>query len=486
MTSSDKIKLQSMFIALALTISSSLCAQSLDQAKEAAAKGDYVTALAGFKKLAEQGNTRAQMALGGMFAMGVGTPADSKLALRWFEKAAELGDRDAPTFLGVSYYFGEWLDKDDQQAAFWFAKGVKIGDPQAKLFLEMMPRSASNTTVEDARAAAPNDEYSMRDLGTLGGKTCHANALNEQGQVVGYSDTKDGNSLAFMTGPNGIGMTALATPESKRSYALGINASGQVVGHISLVDYSYRAFITGPHGRDARELGAGRGISNEIRHINNKGQVIFRAAQVNGDTHLFISDSRGNDMKKLPVAFTPNNLNDNSVVIGTVFVDQKTNPRFNAAVLNSSTMQIRILGSLLGNGTDGNFNGTSFAYGINASGQIVGKSSAPGEVEHAFITNADGKNMRDLGTLMKLGNSQANNINSSGQVVGWSATDNFEQHAFVTGANGNNMRDLNLLVKKPIGIVLEDAESINDRGQIIAKASNGFCFLLTPRLVAAR
>jgi probable HAF family extracellular repeat protein len=144
-------------------------------------------------------------------------------------------------------------------------------------------------------------------------------------------------------------------------------------------------------------------------------------------------------------------------------------------------MQIRILGSLLGNGTDGNFNGTSFAYGINASGQIVGKSSAKGEVDRAFITNADGKNMRDLGSLKHDGDSQANNINSRGQVVGWSVTDNFEQHAFVTGANGNNMRDLNLLVKKPIGIVFKDAESINDRGQIIAEASNSFCFLLTPR-----
>ena len=486
MTSSNHAKYLSALFALPILFSSSVYAQSLEQAKEAAAKGDHKTALTGFKKLAEQGNTRAQLALAGMYAMGIGTPADTKLALMWIQKAAELGDRDAPTFLGVSYYFGEWLDKDDQQAALWFAKGVKIGDPQARLFLDIMPRTASNTTVENMRTAAPDDEYSMRDLGTLGGKTCHASALNEQGQVVGYSDTKDGNSRAFMTGPNGIGMTALATPESKRSYALGINLSGQVVGHISLEDYSYRAFITGPHGREAREVGAGRGISNEIRRINNKGQVIFKAAQVNADDHLFISDSSANDLKKLPEAFTPNNLNDYGLVIGTVFVDQKTNPRFNAAVLNLNTMQIRILGSLLGNGTDGNFNGTSFAYGINASGQIVGKASAKGELDRAFITNAEGKNMRDLGSLKHDGNSQANSINSSGQVVGWSATENSEQHAFVTGADGNHMRDLNLLVKKPIGIVLEDAESINDKGQIIAKASNGFCFLLTPRPTAVR
>ncbi|MFZ6798950.1 hypothetical protein [Undibacterium sp. Di24W] len=486
MNSSDSIKFKSMFIALTLTFSSTLCAQSLEQAREAAAKGDHKSALASFKKLAEQGNTRAQLALGGMYAMGVGTPADTKLALTWFQKAAELGDRDAPTFLGVSYYLGEWLNKDDQQAALWFAKGVKIGDPQAKLFLDIMPRNASNTNFEDTRAAAPNDEYSMRDIGTLGGKTCHASAINEQGQVVGYADTKDGNSRAFMTGPNGIGITALATPESKSSYALGINAGGQVVGHVSLEDYSHRAFITAPLGRDAREVGAGRGISNEIRRINNKGQVILKADQLGGDTHLFIVDGSGNDMKKLPEAFKPSNFNDNGTIIGTVSVDQKSNPRFNAALLNLSTMQIRILGSLLGNGTDGNFNGTSFAYGINASGQIVGKSSAKGEVDRAFITNTDGKNMRDLGSLRRDGNSQANNINSSGQVVGWSATENFDLHAFVTGANGNNMRDLNSLVKKPIGIVLEDAESINDKGQIIAKASNGFCFLLTPRPTAVR
>ena len=58
MTTLYDIKLKSIFIALALTFSGSLCAQSLYQAKEAMAKGDYVTALAGFKKLAEQGNTK--------------------------------------------------------------------------------------------------------------------------------------------------------------------------------------------------------------------------------------------------------------------------------------------------------------------------------------------------------------------------------------------------------------------------------------------
>lgn len=66
MTSSNHAKYLSALFALPILFSSSVYAQSLEQAKEAAAKGDHKTALTGFKKLAEQGNTRAQLALAGM------------------------------------------------------------------------------------------------------------------------------------------------------------------------------------------------------------------------------------------------------------------------------------------------------------------------------------------------------------------------------------------------------------------------------------
>ena len=51
----------------------------------------------------------------------------------------------------------------------------------------------------------------MIDLGTLGGSDSAATGINDAGQVVGYSNTATGDYHAFITGPNGVGMTDLSS-----------------------------------------------------------------------------------------------------------------------------------------------------------------------------------------------------------------------------------------------------------------------------------
>jgi probable HAF family extracellular repeat protein len=53
----------------------------------------------------------------------------------------------------------------------------------------------------------------LTDLGTLGGNSAFAHGINDTGQVVGESklDSMGANRHAFITGPNGIGMTDLGT-----------------------------------------------------------------------------------------------------------------------------------------------------------------------------------------------------------------------------------------------------------------------------------
>jgi len=58
-------------------------------------RGDYVPALRLFRPLAEQGNARAQTALGVMFRKGEGVPKNPVRARMWFSLAAKRGDAGA-------------------------------------------------------------------------------------------------------------------------------------------------------------------------------------------------------------------------------------------------------------------------------------------------------------------------------------------------------------------------------------------------------
>jgi len=74
----------------------------------------------------------------------------------------------------------------------------------------------------------------MTDLGTLGGNDSVAVDVNESGIVVGYSWTAVGEVHAFVTGPDGLGMTDLNSLVSLPvgvylDNARGINDSGQII-----------------------------------------------------------------------------------------------------------------------------------------------------------------------------------------------------------------------------------------------------------------
>ena len=66
--------------------------QTFDEAVAAYERGDYDTAMQGFRVHAEQGNAEAQLNLGVMYANSLGVPEDDAEAARWFRKAAEQGD----------------------------------------------------------------------------------------------------------------------------------------------------------------------------------------------------------------------------------------------------------------------------------------------------------------------------------------------------------------------------------------------------------
>jgi probable HAF family extracellular repeat protein len=132
----------------------------------------------------------------------------------------------------------------------------------------------------------------------------------------------------------------------------------------------------------------------------------------------------------------------------------------------------------------GNLGGVtgSIAVAINNAGQVVGDSDLPGDMFfHAFVWT-QAKGMQDLGVLPGDAYSTAVGINDSGQIVGLSLDANFNPHP-VLWQNGVPI-DLNTLIPGKSGLVLQLAESINSRGQIIGfgQTSTGdtHAFLATP------
>jgi len=136
------------------------------------------------------------------------------------------------------------------------------------------------------------DGIGMRNLGYLpGGGYARAHAINDAGQVAGVSDTADGVQHAFITGTYGNGMRDLGTLRGSAAgsgidygIATGVNDAGQVVGSSATSNRAEangdpHAFITGPDGMGMTDLNSlidlpqGWILTSAI-DINNNGQVI--------------------------------------------------------------------------------------------------------------------------------------------------------------------------------------------------------------------
>ena len=128
----------------------------------------------------------------------------------------------------------------------------------------------------------------------------------------------------------------------------------------------------------------------------------------------------------------------------------------------------------------------SEAAGINNCGQVVGEAYTSSGAEHAFLYS--GGTMQDLGTLFAGSNSFAAGINNSGLIVGAASTPHELhgnppiEHAFLY--SDGLMQDLNSLIAPTSGWTLNEANAINDSGQIVGMGVNlsgqAEAFLLNP------
>ncbi|ULJ63862.1 tetratricopeptide repeat protein [Wielerella bovis] len=90
--------------------------------------GDFETAFAEWKILAEEDNAQACHNLAILYGTGKGVVENPKLAKHWCERAALLGDVSAQTHLG--YLCAH--DEEAEQAVHWWKKAADAGDADAQ------------------------------------------------------------------------------------------------------------------------------------------------------------------------------------------------------------------------------------------------------------------------------------------------------------------------------------------------------------------
>jgi probable HAF family extracellular repeat protein len=317
-------------------------------------------------------------------------------------------------------------------------------------------------------AAAPgwSQQYTVTDLGTLGGPVSDAFAVNNLGNVAGVSAVLSANYHGYF---GDAALQEILPLTAQQSHAFDVNAGNQVVAA------SYDLGEIGAHGQ-IWQTNLVTNLGNITPHgINDTGSVVG---------YLSTQDPTFGWLDHAALWQT-----------GTIYDLGTLGGHFSYAC--AITNDLRIVGTsftasdagrratlwLGGIPTDlGTLGGTnSEARDINAAWQVVGSADTAVGEPHAFLfaldANGNVLSRTDLGTLGG-GYSYAYGVNSSGAVVG---TSNAAAFRWQSGT----LVDLNTLVPAAQNWHLDAARAINDRGQIVgAGQHNGQprAFLLSPSL----
>ncbi len=310
--------------------------------------------------------------------------------------------------------------------------------------------------------AAP--QYIINDLGTLGGTYSSPSALNESGQITGYSHLAGNAALHPFLWQAGAATIDLSTLGGTHALASGINVNGQVVGNSQTTgNAATRSFIWNVSAMS--QLSKLGGTRSRATAVNNNG-VITGAASLAGDAvehgvvwpnSLALSPT---DLGTLGgLNSQGNDININGQVVG--YAENASGlthaTRWNSPYNAASRLDLGTLG--------GSY---SEAYANNTAGQITGISTNTGDTQfRGFVWDAVA-GMVDLGTLTVTSTHTAGiDINAIGDVVGYSTTAGGAAKRAIVRKAGAALADLNGQILPNTGWVLTEAKGINDSGQII-------------------
>ncbi|HEY5700488.1 MAG TPA: tetratricopeptide repeat protein [Gammaproteobacteria bacterium] len=140
--------------AVLLLFSPSSFAGDFEAGVDAAARGEYQTALLLWRPLADAGHIDAQFNIGLLYDNGAGVDRDPALAAEWYRRAAEAGDAVAQSYLGEMYAKGQGVERNLAEAVEWYRKAALQRDGMAAYNLGILYASGRGVPLDDIYAYA--------------------------------------------------------------------------------------------------------------------------------------------------------------------------------------------------------------------------------------------------------------------------------------------------------------------------------------------
>lgn len=199
-----------MMFFLAVAAALPAAAQTFGEFLAAYNRGDYAAAYRGFRRLAEQGNAKAQYHLGTLYEHGTGVPQDYASAVQWYRSAALKGNPEGQTALGYMYHTGKGVPRDFSEAIWWYRRAAEQGDAFAEFYLgymyfvgEGVSRDYAEAVRWYRRAADRGNDLAQNNLGYMfeqgkGVRRDYAEAIRWYRRAAGRGYAKAQYQLGLM------------------------------------------------------------------------------------------------------------------------------------------------------------------------------------------------------------------------------------------------------------------------------------------------
>jgi len=246
------------------------------------------------------------------------------------------------------------------------------------------------------------NEFQLVELGTLGGSNSYAYALNDDGSIVGASETADGYFIHAFLWTQERGMIDLTPDLCGNSWALSINNKSQIVGYLKW-EKNYQSVP--PDSRWAKCI---------TQFAAGTAQLGKDEAFLWGDGKLTMLSSANTDGSRAV------DINDRGQIVGKMGIDDNHQRSALWTLGLSGNYQVKDLLTGISDNAE--------ATAINNLGQVVGMRTTISATLEAFLWSPpelSGPSTDPLIFLIPpagLTNAQAKDLNDRGYVVGIAQT----------------------------------------------------------------